>query len=233
MSGTSELKARVRTSPVAIYNNGGRPIGNIATRYILANNLNHYQDSFGQVRMAFTARSGGAGKDPFVVANRDDQWSLMLTTGTFPIAMREDGSSYRVRVELGGCMESAGPKGRLAVALCPLDRARDLVTSILDPDGFPGTASTDAVWLSGEISGTTPAYWAGQSKGPQAWARMMYLTPAEASRYVVPVEAPVDLGSTDRRGSPQCMVTLSVWGWTPSAGVDVRCHAATLTDWVG
>lgn len=227
MSGTSEKQARIRTDFAALLTGDARPVGNIATRDV-ANNLNHYQDSFGQVRMAFAARTDVTG---YLASASINQWVLLDATGEFSLAMREDGRSYRVRVEIGGCLESASGSGMLAVVLAPLASARDLLQSVVSADGVTG-ARTDAVWVSDPITTTTIAYRVGASQGPNAWDRQVALTAAEAARYVTPVSGFADIGGALIAG-PQCRVNLSVWGTTTVAGNDVRCHAAVLTEWVG
>jgi hypothetical protein len=230
VSGTSEYAARIRTSAALVYGAADMPVGNLASRTLVANNLNHYQDIYGQCRMTVGARVGGAAGDTFLAASTTE-WELMTCTGAFPIAMREDGTSYRVRVEIGAAMEGAGPAGRVAVVLAPIERASAILNSVFDPAGFT-EASTDSVWISDAITGTSIVYVTGNSYGPRNWDRMVYLTADEASQFVVPIAGLTNIAG-DAAAGPGCLVNLSVWGSTATPGTDVRVHAACLTEWVG
>lgn len=230
MSGTSEYQGRVRLDS-AVWGVSNRAVGTISSRGV-ANNINHFSDSYGQRRMQWNARTPAvAGVPEYVARDAANTWSMLAATGPFPIALREDGSSYRIRVEVAAAMESVAT-GYVAVVLAPIDVAWTTLYLAQSATGSAGPNPTDAVWVSSSFTSTTPDYRTGASKGPRAWTRSIALTADEASRYVVPVSGLVDIGGAAGAG-PQCVVALSVWGTTATAGVEVRLHAAALTEWVG
>lgn len=216
MAGTSEYTARIRVEPVEVFNDNEAPVGSQATR-LVANNLNHYSDIFGQVRMCWGARAG-AGTAYWSTA-ATTEWALLGTTGAFPLAINSDGSSYRIRITL----YAQGLTGFFAVVLAPLDRARGTLTAVLDAAGNPGGLQTDSVWITG-AGGASPALISGASQGPEAYSDMVGLTAEEAGSFVVPVAGLDDIGGNEAAG-PQCLVTVSVWG-TGTAAV----YGATLTE---
>lgn len=216
MAGTSEFTARVRLEPAVVFNAADLPVGNIATRAI-ANNLNHYQDSYGQVRMAWGARAG-AGTAYWTTA-ATTEWVQLGTTGAFPIAVREDGSSYRVRISL----YAEGLTGFFGVVLAPTDRAKGVLTAVQTAAGDPGGLYTDSVWLTGG-GGAAPALIAGVSQGVKAFSDMVFLNAEEMYGFVTTRSGPVDIGG-DETGSAACMVSLSIW-----AHGTASVYGATLTE---
>lgn len=222
--GTSELGYRVRHEASAVFSADDRPVGNRASRDILANGLNFYADIYGQQRMCFAARSMGPAKDPFFGTNRT-AWTQVAATGAFPIAIRENGQSYKIRVALAGCIENVAAKAQFAIVLAPVIDALAILESV-------STVETDAVWVSAETASTTPAYLTGASQGPDAWDRLIGLSTLEAAAYLVPTNTPVDIGGAVG-AVPQCLVNLVVFAKTDNATYEARMYNASGQEWAG
>lgn len=222
--GTSELGYRVRHEPSTVFNADDRPVGNRASRDILANGLNFYADIYGQQRMSFAARSMGPAKNPYFGTNRTP-WTQVAASGAFPIAIRENGESYKMRVALAGCIENVAAKAQFAFVLAPVIDALAILESTT-------TIRTDSVWVSLETASVTPAYLTGASKGANAWVRMVGLSALEASAYLVATGTPVDIGG-DSGGVAQCLVNLVVFAKTDNATYQARLYNASGQEWPG
>lgn len=222
--GTSELGYRVRHEASAVFNADDRPVGNYAARSILTNGLNFYADIHAQQRMCFAARAIGPTKDAFFGTN-SLEWTQVAASGAFPIAIRENGESYRIRLDVGGCTENAGTKVNFAVVLAPIIDAPSVLETV-------ATVDTDSVWTSGDVSSATPAYVSGTSRGPAASARLIGLTALEVSQYTVATGTPVDIGGASG-AVPQCLVNLVVFAKTEDVLYQARLYNVCAQEWSG
>lgn len=230
MSGSSELEYRVRHSASSVFNAAYRPVGDKATRWILVNNTNHYADIHGQVRASFSSRAVGPAKTPYYATNSTG-WKNVMTTAPFPVAMREDGSSYRIRVVVGGAAENAAAACRFGVVLSLFGAPTDPRTTL--EQAVAGTLPTDSVWYTETATtGTTPAFLTGKSKGPNSWDRLIALTQREAEPFLTVTGTPLDIGGA-ASGVPQCLVQLFVFAKTSNALYSARLHCFQATEWYG
>ena len=230
MSGSSELEYRVRHTASDVFNAPYRPVGDKATRWILVNNTNHYADIHGQVRANYVSRSIGPVKESYYSTN-STSWKNVLTTAPFPIALREDGSSYRVRVIVGGATENVLAAANFSVVLSRFGAPTDPLTTI--ENAISGFIETDSVWTTtSNVSSTTPVYATGKSQGQIAWDRMIALTADEAAPFITVTGTPIDIGGA-ASGVPQCLVQLFVFAKTSSALYSARLHAFQATEWYG
>ena len=189
------------------------------------NNTNHYQDICGQVRAHWSARALGPAKAPYLSAD-STIWTNVMTTAPFPLAMREDGSSYRLRIRVGGANRVALQAARYAVLLAS-PYSRGAPVSIVY-GAVSGAAPTDRVWYSNKVSSTTPAFLTGQSRGTNAWDSMIALTQAESAEFLSVAPTPVDIAGASS-GVPVCMVQCMVF----IRGSESDLYYFEATEWYG
>ena len=218
MSGFSTYAARVRHP--ATFTVADAPIDTVLARDHAINNVNHYADIMGQVRANWNARPGA-----YIESDNSNSktWRTMWHCPTFPIALRPDGSSYRVRVRIAGAGESAA-EVRFAVSL---GSAHSSAFSV-----YPGTATTDAVWSTGAITSTTHAYRTGASLGTEAWTTMVALSATEASACVRVTSTVLDTNAVPI-GVTHALVQAIVWGYDDDVAHHARLSAVTLEEWPG
>lgn len=229
MSGSSELKYRVRHTPSTLYAADDLPVGDKATRWAIVNNYNHYADLHGQVRAHWSARSGGPGKAPYLEAS-STSWTNVLTVGPFPLAMRPDGSSYRVRIRVGANVDNVLSPGRVAVILstpfAPTAAPGDVLAGAVS-----GRIPTDRVWYTDtQFTNTTAAFITGKSKGARAWDNMIALNSSEAPEFFTNTNTPIDVGGRDS-GVAQCLVCCMVY--LKAGGNNTRLQYFEATEWYG
>lgn len=229
MSGSSELSYRVRHTAASVFNTPYLPVGDKATRWILVNNTNHYADIHGQVRAHFSSRAIGPGKEPYLFTD-STSWKNVFTTAPFPIAMREDGSSYRIRIALGGATENVAAAASFAVVLSRFGAPTDPRTRV--EQAIAGTIPTDSVWATTSTPGTSPSFLSGKSKGTYAWDRLIALNQPEASSFVTTTGTPIDIGGASS-GVPQCLVQLFVFAKSSNGIYAARLHYFDATEWYG
>lgn len=230
MSGSSELEYRVRHTASSLFNAPYRPVGDKATRWVLVNNTNHYADIHGQVRACYSSRAVGPAKSPYYETYSTD-WKNVMTTAPFPIAMREDGSSYRIRVVVGGAAENAAAACRFGVVLSLFGAPTDPRSTL--EQAVAGTIPTDSVWhTDSATSGTTPAFLNGKSKGTFNWDRLIALTRDEAAPFLTVTGTPLDISGSSS-GVPQCLVQLFVFAKTSNGLYGARLHYFQATEWYG
>lgn len=226
MAGTSELTHRVEYDAASVFNANNRPIGNRATRDLVLNNLNHYSDIFGQQRACWVKAAGSAVEEQNTIPGASSvAWLPRLMTAPFPIAIREDGTSYRVRIHVGGEISSALYTATFAVVLAPTIVAQEVLEGIT-------TAPTDSVWISNATASTTPVYLTGTSQGPSAYARMVTLTAQEVSQYTVATSTIKEIAG-DASAVPQCMVSLCAFIKVSNSLGTGRINALIAQEWPG
>jgi hypothetical protein len=217
-AGFSTWQGRIRKDPS--WPTDYSPIGPVTGRDYAVNNAMHYADVFGQVRVQMSLAAGA-----YVTSlnTASTTWAPTWVGPTFPVQLRPDGSSYRLRVRIAGAGESAGFKVRFAVSVGSPDALFPL---------YPGSSTSDAVWSTGDISSTTVAYRAGASLGSNAWptmAAMSALEVAPCSRSTPTI--------TDVAGDPisvtQAIVQAIVWTSVEDVAHPARLYAFSLEEWPG
>lgn len=220
-SGFSTWQGRIRKA--TSFPGDDAPIGPVTGRDYAVNNANHYADIFGQVRARWAAQAGG-----YIVATNTANlsWKPIWVAERFPIALRPDGSSYRVRVRINGSAENASFKVGFAVSLSTPDPAS--IHSV-----YPGSAATDAVWSAGtNITATSAAYLAGASLGSSAWTTMIAMTATEAAACVRSTSTIVDVAGS-RISVTQAMAALVFWAYVEDTAHQARLYAVDGEEWPG
>mgnify|MGYP000255244594 CR=1 FL=1 len=215
MSGFSEWGGRIQRDPA--YPTDDHPIGPVVARDFAINNVNHYCDIHGQVRARMVARTGewreGIGAEK--------TWSVMFAAHNVAIALRPDGSSYRLRLRLNASAENAAFECFFAV-------------SVQSPTGFvyPASATTDAVWKTGSIVATAPAWLTGASLGSSAFTTQIALSPSEASACARTTSTLTDVAG-DRIAVTHALCSIYVWGYADNTAHQPRLYAFSAEEWPG
>lgn len=198
---------------------GASPVSAVYARRVLFNNLCHYADVFGQVRAAWT---NGVGKTPLqsttpTVVNTP----FFIWSTSFPIALRADGSSYRLRVRLAGASSDNTNAVRFrAVIGAPLVVSRLVATA------------TDSNFLTATTTSSTRAWLTGASAGTAAYTTMITMSAEEVADAVVSVSTPVDIAGAGRSVA-QALVTLAVYGQTANVAATPILGGVYAAEWVG
>lgn len=216
MTTTSQHLARIRfpaTWPAA-----GDAIGPVNARDVAVNNVNHRADVVGQCRANF---SGCALAGPGFLHTDDSSygrlWHQVYRSAPWSIPLMPDGTPYRVRLALGAS-SSDGNKVRFAVTLGRVGTSRSLLGATTT------TTASDQVWLSSEITSTTPAYRTGASQGVSAYARCVGMSSVEAGSCVSTFSTIDGVGGVPVTGVA-CVVELVVYGWAETVGSVARLYA--------
>jgi hypothetical protein len=215
VSGFSEWGGRIARDPA--YPTSDHPIGPVVARDFAINNANHYCDIHGQVRARMVARTGewreGIGTSKI--------WFPMWAVHNVSIALRPDGSSYRLRLRLNASAENAGFECFFAVSV-------QSATGFL----YPAGAATDAVWTTGSITATTPAWLTGASTGTNAYTTQIGLSPAEASACARTTATLTDVAG-DRIAVTHALCSIYVWSYADSSSHQPRLYAFSAEEWPG
>lgn len=214
--GTSTYQARIRNDP-ASWNAANLPVDALTTADTVANNLDHYADSFGQVRVNIAGGSMTPKKSGVAV----DTWYQIMASEPFPIPLLADGRAYKLRVRIGG-FSTSGQAVKFRVVLAPVLEAAEVGAS----------SSTDAVYETTTTTSTTAVWLTGVSKGGGAYTTMMEIGPVQAAQYTVPVSTPVDLAGA-ASAVPQCLVALTVYGSTANVGSEPTLVNLYAAEWPG
>lgn len=218
--GHSYWHARIR-KPTA-YPVADAAVDTIVARDHAINNVNHYADIMGQVRANWITQSGAyIENDP----GSSKLWRQMWYAGQFPISLLPDGSSYRVRVRVAGCAENASYLVRFAVTLCATNPGA--IAGVV-----PGTVATDAIWRTGSITSTTPAWLTGTSDGDNGWENMISMTATEAAACVRRTATVLDTNGVGVE-VVQAMVHAVVWGYDDDVAHHARLYGVSLEEWPG
>jgi hypothetical protein len=213
--GTSAWQARIRNDPT-VFAADPQPVGAEVAASIVSNNLDHYCDSYGQVRLNFSGDALTPKKSGVVV----DTWYQITASEAFPVPLRADGSAYKLRVRIGG-RSTAGHAVRFAFVLAP----------VLEAPRVLNTNATDSVFTTGSVTSTSVAWLTGASVAT-SHATLMQLTADEIARYTVRTSTPIDLGGA-RVELSQCLVNVVVYGRTANTGSEPELRAAFAAEWVG
>lgn len=223
MAGTSIHSARIRMA-TATYAAAKAFVDPVATRDVVCNNLDHYADSMGQVRWAFSPGVSTFVTKSYLTPRTSsvtvDTWYRITASTPFPIPRRASGSSYKVRVRLGGA-SSGGHAVKFAAVLVPLDVAADLLAVSNSDCVFETTTTTSAsaAWLTGTSQAS-------------ASATLMQLTSDEADAATSLTDTPIDLSGASSSVA-QCLVNIVVFGSTANTGSVPRLYGGFAADWIG
>lgn len=219
MSGFSTWGGRIAAP--AGFPTANSPIGPVTARDFAVNNAMHYADIHAQNRAQLAQLAGTYIE---ALSPVTAQWVPAWTGGSFPVSLRPDGSSYRLRVRIAGACENAAFKTRFGVSVGPLTFDRDLC--------YPSVATTDNVWVTGEVSSATAAYLTGATLGPEAWTTYLALTPSQVAQC-----AAVTGTITDVAGGPysvhQALVRPIIWTYTEDSAHAARVYAFSLEEFPG
>jgi hypothetical protein len=121
-------------------------------RDVVQNNLCHFADEFAQVRVCF----GNATFAPETPIEYD-VWKPIASFGPFPLALRQSGDGYNLRIRVAGVNGDNGTaSGKLRVVVCPAAEADGLV-NIEEDFVFETQTLTTTItktWLTGTSQGT-------------------------------------------------------------------------------
>lgn len=179
------------------------------TRDFVLNNLAHLADEHAQVRVAWTPTStsfddqavGFAQTTPITA----DIWAPVVSFGPFPIALRQNGDTYRIRIRVAAITGDNPAAGVLRVVLCPVEEAALAVQ-----------ANEDNVYEVTLADDTTNAWRSGSSQGSSAWSNMIY-APAELTAGWVSTVSTLETVGGNAAGVEQCLVSLNVYAKTTDA----------------
>lgn len=229
--GTSTHQGRVRRA-TATYAAASQPVDAEAALNVISNNLDHYADSMAQHAMVWSVgKSGYASKSyltPRTTGVVVDTWYQIAASGPFPIMLRADGSSYKMRVRLAGA-SSGGHAVKFGLVLAPVTAAQSIIT---DATSSPVVAATDSVFVTATTTSSTAAWLTGTSKGTAAYTTMVELTAEEAFPFIVMTDTPVDLSGA-RSSVAQCLVSAVIFGSTANTGSVPRFYGGIAQGWVG
>lgn len=219
MSGFSTWAGRIRKDPA--WPTEDSPIGAVTGRDYAINNAMHYADIHAQNRVCLTQHSGAyiTGLNTTALG-----WRQSWQSPSFPVSLRPDGSSYRLRVRVAGAGESALFDNYFAVSIGPT------TPGIAGVD--PAAGTTDNIWLSAKVNSTTAAYLTGASMGTEAWPTMIALTAPQAAACSRSTATIVDVA-----GAPisvvQAMCVATLWTYTEDPAHPARIYAFSLEEWPG
>lgn len=197
-------------------------IGASIARDYAINNLLHLADEYAQVRVAWIApvESEGyiSGRTSSLTA---DRWFPIGSFGPFPIALRESGDSYRLRVRVAGS-SSGGHAVKFRIVLAPLREALDLVN----------TTTADFIFETATTTSGTGAWLTGASIGVEAWTTQVQLPAEYAAAWMRETATLTDVAGT-AVGAQQCLVAVNVFGSTANTGSVPRLAGVYAAEFVG
>lgn len=209
-----------------IYQDESVPVDTTIARDVVLNNLCHAADQFAQVRVAFSAAgtslSGGQGYvNPRTTYRVAGEFYRVGSFGPFPLAVRESGPSYKMRIRLAGLSSDNTNTATFRVSLSPTDRPYG--ATVLD-DGphvwEAATASSTSAWLTGANLGDSDA-------------TQIYLNETlvgQCTRLTTPTY-------TTTGGNPvtvtQCLVYLNVFAKVSNTATTPRMTALYAAEYVG
>lgn len=218
---TSPYGYRVRIG--SQFGTGGEsPISAPYARRVALNNLCHYADVFGQVRASWASSPRVGGKGYLTPTTPTVVDTPFLIWGThFPIAVRADGSAYKLRIRIAG----ASSDGLNAVRF----------RAVLSPAAYNAAVSTraeDYVFLTTTTTSSTAAWLTGTSQGADAFTTMVELTSRDVSEAATITSTLSDVGGSERAVA-QTLVMLGVYGQTANLAAVPRLHGVYAAEWVG
>lgn len=199
-----------------------KAVGASIARDYAVNNLLHLADEYAQVRVAWIAPTEGEGYVTGRTASiTADRWYPIASFGAFPIALRQDGSSYRLRVRLGGS-SSGGHAVKFRLVFAPQRDALDLVN----------TTAGDFIFETATTTSGTGAWLTGTSQGVEAWTTQVQIPPEYAATWMRETSTLSDIGGS-AVGVQQCLVACSIFGSTANAASVPRLSGVYAAEFVG
>ncbi len=190
----------------------------------LMSNLNHMADEFAQVRVTYSgtvaALSGKAGylssRTPTSTAT-----PYAVTSWSFPMSIRAQGQSYKLRVRIGGATANATATATFTAVLSPGNTAPASV----------GDAS-DAVYVTAGTASTAAAWLTGVSQGAGAYTTMMEMNAAQVAACWNDFPTKVSL-SGDPATVTCAWVTLSIFAETTNVTHVPRLYSVYAAEVIG
>lgn len=224
MPGTSSEGRRIKHA-ATIYNAAQAPLDAVAMRDFVANNLLHYADSMAQVRAQFAAVSNAAsGGNNYSTPRRTVDRNIfmhMWTSGDFPLSLRANRGSYKLRVRVAGASSNNTNAVKFRVVVCPRAIANSEVNQV-----------ADYVYETATTSSSTAAWLTGASQGSAAYSTMVSISPDQISAWTRSLSTITDLSGTPI-ALPACMVSVSVYGHTVNTGATPQLYNCHVQEWVG
>ena len=213
-----------------------RPLSAFDTRNVVLNNLCHYADSYGQTLVNWSATAaaltGGYGYlYPGSPADLTGYLPSLIGMWKVPLRIRADGSSYKVRIRIGGASDTAGESVRFfaALALPGYGIGRVLYDGTVLA-GMPALHG-DAIFGTVATTSTTPAWLTGVSQGNNGWSTMIQL-PADLVSSHLRMH-----GTFDETSAPESVLytdtILVVFSLATHDGIGGRLYAVHACEWVG
>jgi hypothetical protein len=201
---------------------GTSPISAVYARRVLLNNLCHYADVFGQVRIAWSAspRVGKGYLQPTTPTTVNVPYYI-AASAPFPIAVRRNGQSYKLRVRIAGVSSDNTNAVRFRAVLAPVSSAGSLALN-----------SEDYVFLTATTTSSTPGWLTGASQGSEAFTTMVALSAEQCASMQQTTGTLSDIAGTPV-GVSQVLVSLQVYGQTANVAAVPRLHGVYAAEWVG
>lgn len=215
---TSNQKCFVR------YEAGGWGVGNdpasaALVRDSYAENVCHLADSAGQVRVAWSSKGTALGAGDTV-----DQPGKVLSFGPFPLSIREDGSSFRVRVRVHATCSTVA----------------DQLIHVVLGDGSRAEAETYIAYSSSSSSNPNHLVYRLTSATSPGWIDVYspsltdyaYLRADQTPALVGNVESPGEVSGASMRATSIYWAHLSVYVYQTSANA-VSINAVYAAEYIG
>lgn len=213
MTTTSQHLARIRFP--ATWPASGDAIGPVNARDVAVNNANHRADVIGQCRANFSACA--LASTGYLYTNVTS-WRQVWRSDPWSIPLMPDGTPYRLRLALACASSDNTNKVKFAVVLSRVGASRSLLGPIST------TTASDQVWLSSDVTSSTPAYRSGASRGTAANARCVSMSSVEAGSCIAAFSTLDGVGGDPVTGVA-CMVELVVYGWAEVDLTQARLYA--------
>lgn len=217
---TSPLDGFARTPVISAFD----PIDATQMRQIALNNALHAADEHAQVRVNWMSKAvgGGQGYIDTRAAPTANTWYKLASFGPFPLALREVGRSYYLRVRVAAASSSIHQIS-VRVVISPLSLARGLAATATSPGDYVYqvvTSSSTAAWLT------------GASLGSEALDTMVVVGAANASAWTETTSTLTDVSGAGT-GVDQCLVYANVVGLTANAASIPRLYGLYIAEYIG
>lgn len=216
---TSPLEGFVRTAGTTNYD----AVSATVARQNALNNVLHAADEHAQVRVNWMSKAvgGGQGYIDTRAAPTASVWYKLASFGPFPLAVREVGRSYYLRVRVA-CASSSIHQVNLRVVISPITLSRGLASTATSPGDYVYEVSTS----------TTVAWVAGTSLGSEALSTMTVVDAAHASEWTQTVSTLTDVSGAGT-GVEQCLVYANVVGSTANTASIPRLYGLYIAEYIG
>jgi hypothetical protein len=168
-------------------------------RDVVQNSLCHFADEFAQVRVCF-AGSYFSQETPIEY----DVWKPIASFGPFPLALRQSGDGYKLRIRVAGANGDDGTaSGKLRVVICPAAEADSLVN-----------VDEDFVFETQTLTTTlTPTWLTGTSQGTAALSTLVTIPGSVAAGWITTTSTVDDIAG-NAVGVEQCLVYANVYAYS-------------------